>query len=78
MLLLTPDTYITEPGRNTADTPHNEDVQRIFEKTDIFKQLSSIEEMLGLKAANVLNVSGRDKARPYTDLRDAHCAVVQF
>ena len=44
---------------------------KLFENTDIFKQLSSIEEMLGLKAKNALNISGKDKARPYIDLRDA-------
>lgn len=49
----------------------NTALQKLFEGTDIFKQLTSIEEMLGLKAANALHVTGMDKARPYLDIRDA-------
>ena len=54
----------TEEEKNAA-------MMKLFENTDIFKELSSIEEMLGLKAQNALKISGKDKARPYIDLRDA-------
>ena len=60
----TQDEEATEEEKSTA-------MMKLFENTDIFKQLSSIEEMLGLKAENALKISGKDKARPYIDLRDA-------
>ena len=47
------------------------ELERMFHGTDLFKQLCSIEEMLGVKARNVLKVSGDDKSRPYLDIRDA-------
>ena len=54
-----------------SEEERNAAMMKLFENTDIFKQLSSIEEMLGLKAQNALKISGKDKARPYIDLRDA-------
>ena len=67
--------YIAPPAPTQSDDQEegtaNTALQQLFEGTDIFKQLTSIEEMLGLKAANALHVTGMDKARPYLDIRDA-------
>ena len=66
--------YLSAPTKSNEATEEerNAAMQKIFENTDIFKQLSSIEEMLGLGGGkNLLKRSGEDKARPYIDLRDA-------
>ena len=66
-------TFLSAPTKSAEETEEERSAatQQLFENTDIFKQLSSIEEMLGLNAKNVLKLSGDDKARPYIDLRDA-------
>ena len=65
--------FLPAPSQSdeASEEERNAAMMKLFENTDIFKQLSSIEEMLGLKAQNALKISGKDKARPYIDLRDA-------
>jgi len=60
------DMYATAPESQT--TSEEDNIQKIFENTDIFKQLCGIEEMLGLTSPPV---DGKNKARPYIDIRDA-------
>ena len=68
------DTNTTPPEIIPSSEPQDEgqtDLDKMFENTVIFKQLSSIEEMLGLKGAAAHKDTGKSKSRPYLDLRDA-------